>query len=139
MTRGPKPVPPPKYEAKFEEIWSAIGNGTKSDAQKAWQQVARPEPSVILPAWARWKAVAWPDGIGVPYTATWLRSYDWREEPRPRPGKVAGMASAGRPPPPPVRLETPKETRRIRESWGNNEPQAIGDLLGPLGQGGQSK
>lgn len=85
---------PPEYPRDFEAFWQEIGTGSKADALKAWGQVGNPNATALVASWRRWEAVAWVDGIGVPHTATWLRRYDWQQEPKPR--KAKGGQSAPR-------------------------------------------
>lgn len=78
-----KALAPPKYSPEFERFWAASGNGSKSDANKAWQQVGRPEVGALIAAWETWDRVAWVDGIGRKHVATWLRAFDWQQYPKP--------------------------------------------------------
>ncbi len=74
----------PDYPEPFERIWAGCDRvGTKAHALKAWRQVGEPAPEVVIPSWAGWKRIAWPDGIGVQHVATWLRAFNWRETPAP--------------------------------------------------------
>jgi hypothetical protein len=81
--RPAKVLAPPKYSPEFERLWSAIANGSKSDANKAWHQVGAPDVNRLISSWAAWNRIAWVDGIGRKHVATWLRAFDWREEPTP--------------------------------------------------------
>lgn len=97
-TKHGKPIPPPEYPEEFEAFWRVIGVGSKAQALKAWGQVGKPAAEALKTAWKLWNEIAWPDGIGVPHTSTWLRSFDWREQPR---GKSKGT-TGGQPPPRPA-------------------------------------
>ena len=93
--RRVKPISPPMYPPEFELAWAACDKvGTKADAFRAWEQVGRPNAAALATSWAAWKRIAWVDGIGLQHVATWLRAFNWRETPVPRP-------KTGAPPAPP--------------------------------------
>jgi len=85
---------PPAYSAAFEAFWQPSDKlGSKSDALKAWRQVGEPAADGLLASRRAWLE-SW-NGIGVKHIATWLRDFDWQQEPASR--------SAPRPAGPPAR------------------------------------
>lgn len=85
-TRPAKLLEPPKYSAEFEALWAGVRSGDKASAAKAYRQVGSPDPALCVASWQRYEDVAWPDGIGKPYLATWLRRFAWLRDPEPPPG-----------------------------------------------------
>ncbi len=74
---------PPVYAPEFELFWSNSDRlGSKSDAFRAWEQVRSPAADLLVKSRQAWLA-HW-DGIGVKHIATWLRAFDWRQEPAPK-------------------------------------------------------
>jgi len=74
---------PPAYAAEFERFWRESDKlGSKSDAHKAWEQVGKPGADALLASRAAWLE-HWA-GIGVKHIATWLRAFDWQQEPASR-------------------------------------------------------
>lgn len=124
-----KAIAPPQYPEDFDAFWGISGTGSKSEALKAWMQVGRPDPAQLIPAWKRWQAIAWTEGFGVPHVSTWLRHFDWREEPKPRQRAGQTPLERGRPPPP-IAVTTPKTPPETR-GWGRKqgsetEPERVG-------------
>lgn len=108
---------PPAYPLDWEAaFWKFTGIGSKAEAFKAWLQVGKPDPEMLATAWRKWQAIAWPDGFGVPHVSTWLRHFDWREEPRPRP-RTGKPAERGAPMPPETKPD-PKTPPAAR-GWAN--------------------
>lgn len=94
---------PPKYTADFEDFWQPSDKlGSKSDALKAWEQVGRPPAAALLASRRAWLDAL--QGIGVKHIATWLRDFDWQQEP-------AARVRPADPPPP----RTPGPARNFRE------------------------
>lgn len=83
------PVPKGKYTAEFEAFWSAFphsANASKSDAFKAWNQVAkmRPPLETLLRCVAAYEAeinsrlIARPTSlVAICHASTWLRGQRW--------------------------------------------------------------
>jgi hypothetical protein len=74
---------PPVYSKHFECFWDHSDKlGSKSDAFRAWEQVGSPPPDRLMASRSAWLQ-HWA-GIGVKHIATWLRAFDWQQEPAPR-------------------------------------------------------